>query len=137
MTKPVTTRAAGEARSVQQIWDALRRARAEQRPLTLAHVEDALFRHYLPMARSIARGHTPDGADPDELTQAAEVGLAQAILAWRQPDPDGFERFARAAITDQLRRHDRLTHRRGRGAPPVECAPELGVAGVPAPGSWS
>lgn len=41
---------------------------------------------------------------PDEAEQAAELGLAQAVLAWRQPDSDGFERFARAAITSELER---------------------------------
>ena len=94
----------------QEMWDALRRARAEQQPRTLAHVEDALFRHYLPMARTMAIAHTADTADPEAVGQAAEVGLAQAILAWRQRDSAGFDRYAHATISAQLRRHrDRLT----------------------------
>ena len=93
----------------QGLWDALARARAEQTPRTLAHVEDALFRHYLPMARAMARAHSPDNPDPEAAGQAAEVGLAHAILGWRHRDSAGFDRFARATITAQLRRHDRLT----------------------------
>jgi hypothetical protein len=124
----VTTRAAGGAESAQRLWDALRDARAEQRPLTLAQVEDALFRHYLPMARSIARGRAPDSVDSDALSQAAEVGLAQAILAWRRPDTDGFDRFASAAITDQLRRYDRLVPPSNRSGDRPTGVPRRGLS---------
>jgi hypothetical protein len=36
------------------------------------------------------------------------VGLAQAILSWRQRDSTRFDRYARVTIIDQLRRHDGL-----------------------------
>jgi DNA-directed RNA polymerase specialized sigma subunit len=127
--RTVITRDAGGSGSAQQMWEALRHARVEQKPRTLAHLEDALFRHYLPMARSMARSYAPDAADPDAHAQAAEVGLAQAILAWRRPSTDGFDRFAGAAITDQLRRHDRFTRPRDRpGATPAVPASAVVVA---------
>jgi DNA-directed RNA polymerase specialized sigma subunit len=111
MTSPDTQTSA----RVHQLWDALHQARTGQQPRALTRAEDALFRYYLPMARSMADQHAPDNPDPDDLGQAAEVGLAQAILGWRHRAPDGFDRFARSAITAQLRRHDHLTR---RGQPP-------------------
>ena len=58
----------------------------------LARVEDALFRHYLPMARAIARAHPPDDPDSEAIRHVVEVGLAQAILSWRQRDIARFDR---------------------------------------------
>jgi hypothetical protein len=95
-----------------ELWDALDRARAGEAPRQLARVEDALFRHYLPMARAVALAHPSDDPDPEAIRQAAEVGLAQAILSWRQRDSARFDRYARATISDQLRRHDGLTSTR-------------------------
>ena len=51
---------------VEQLWAALYQARAGEVPCTLAHVEDALFRYYLPVARTMARRHLPVTADPTE-----------------------------------------------------------------------
>ena len=45
--------------AAQELWDALGRARTEQTPCALSRVEDALFRHYLPMAWQMARAHAP------------------------------------------------------------------------------
>lgn len=125
MNRDTVTAGAAGTGVAQEMWDALRRARAEQTPRTLAQLEDALFRHYLPMARTMAIDHTVDTADPEAVGQAAEVGLAQAILAWRQRDSAGFDRYAQATISAQLRRHrDLLTGpaRRPttRRAPPVD-----------------
>jgi hypothetical protein len=92
----------------EQLWTALYQARSAQQPRTLAHVEDALFRHYLPMARSIADLSALEHQDRDGRRQAAEVGLAQAILSWRDRAPAEFKQFAGAAIAAQLRRHDAL-----------------------------
>ena len=99
--------------AAQKLWDALREAGADRMPRSVAHVEDALFRFYLPLARTMARVHTPGGDDHDQedTAQAAEVGLAQAILAWRHSDSSGFEAFARHAITTQLRRRDQFIRR--------------------------
>ena len=86
----------------QALWDALNRARRDQTLQTLACVEDAVFRYYLPMARSIA--HEPDTNDEGPgVDDAAELGLAEAVLAWRHRESDGFDRFARASITYRLR----------------------------------
>jgi len=63
------------------------------------------------MARTMA---THDGAVPgdhDPLTITAELGMAQAILAWRHRDGSGFEAFSRHAITTQLRRCEHHTRR--------------------------
>ena len=67
-----------------------------------ADLEDAAFRYYLPMARSLA--HSMCGESNDRVTaeQAAELGLAHAVLAWRQRSSAGFRRFARSAIMRQI-----------------------------------
>ncbi len=113
MTSPDTQTIA----TAEKLWDALRQARTGQQPCTLAHVEDALFRYYLPMARTMAHQHSPDNPNPDDLEQAAEVGLAKAVLGWRPCGPVGFDRYARAAIAAQLHHHDRLTRRARRSLP--------------------
>jgi hypothetical protein len=61
------------------------------------------------MSRASTRyQHDPGGAD-----QAAELGLAQAVLAWRQASSQGFDRAARSAIDAYLQRtHGRATRRR-------------------------
>jgi len=90
-----------------QLWTALVRARTGATPLTCAHTEDAVFRFYLPMARTMARQAwtgMPDAAASRDADQAAELGLAEAVLGWRQPDSAGFERYARAAISGRLQR---------------------------------
>jgi hypothetical protein len=87
--------------TAEQFWGALRQARSSNLPRTLAAVEDAQFRYYLPMARSMAARHQQG---VDDCRQAAEVGLADAILSWRHGRV-GFDRFARRTITAQLRRH--------------------------------
>jgi hypothetical protein len=124
MTSPATQTIA----TAEQLWDALRQARTGQQPCTLAHAEDALFRYYLPMARTMSHQHSLDRPDPDGLGQAAEVGLAQAILGWRHPGPAGFDRYARAAIAAQLHHHDHLTRRAQRprhgSRPPPGSVPE-------------
>ena len=84
----------------------LARAGTDDVPRTLAAAQDAVFRRYLPMARTLANG-AGDGSrpvDPTAAERAAELGLAQAVLRWRRPDSSGFEAFARAAIAAQLRR---------------------------------
>jgi hypothetical protein len=110
--------------TADELWEALDRARTGSQPRTLAQVEDALFRYYLPMARSIAARHAPDHPDPDGIGQAAEVGLAQAILGWRHRGPAGFDRFAGSTITAQLRRHDTLHREQRRPRPGTGPPPE-------------
>ena len=95
-----------DAAATQDVWYVLARARTDDAPRTLAAAQDAVFRRYLPMARTLANGPgTGDlPVDPAEAEQAAELGLAQAVLRWRRPDSGGFEVFARTAIASQLRR---------------------------------
>ena len=95
-----------DSAATQDVWCVLARAGTDDLPRTLAAAQDAVFRRYLPMARTLANG-AGDGSrpvDPTAAERAAELGLAQAVLRWRLPDSSGFEAFARAAIAAQLRR---------------------------------
>ena len=90
----------------RDVWYVLARAGTGNAPRTLAAARDAVFGRYLPMARTLATTPGPGSrpVDPADAEQAAELGLAQAVLGWRRPDGDGFEATARAAIAAQLRR---------------------------------
>jgi len=100
--------------AAQQLWDALILARADQ---VAAHAaQDAVFRFYLPMAHAMA--HHPAHAERDRTltVQAAEVGLAKAVLAWRHPDGQAFTAFAHAAIQAQIKQvPTAAAGRNGRG----------------------
>jgi hypothetical protein len=89
----------------ERLWNALFSARAGGLPRQVADLEDAVFRFYLPMARGLA--HTVVGesaADRVPAEQAAELGLARAILEWPGRTSGGFRRSARSAIMRQLLR---------------------------------
>jgi hypothetical protein len=86
-----------------RLWIALTLARAGDTPSTRAHTEDAVFRFYLPMARALARSSAQYPDDHEGAEQAAELGLAAAVLAWRYPSGQGFDRAAAAAINNHLR----------------------------------
>jgi len=102
-----------------RLWIALTLARAGDTPSTRAHTEDAVFRFYLPMARTLARSSARYPDDPEGAEQAAELGLAQAVLAWRYPSGQGFDRAAAAAITNHLRQgHTRTTPNPARTTAP-------------------
>ena len=109
-----------ESAFIRDVWYVLARASTDNAPRTLAAARDAVFGRYLPMARTLAitpgQGRRP--VDPADAEQAAELGLAQAVLAWRRPDGDGFEVIARAAIAAQLRRLPAATPGNGPGHPP-------------------
>ncbi len=90
------------AAETRWLWDALARARANYSPRVLAAAEDAVFRWYLPLARSLATGPGMRAVDPIAVEQAAELGLAQAVLSWRQPDWQEFQRYASSMITERL-----------------------------------
>lgn len=91
-----------EAAAAERLWDALFLARARKSARNLADMEDAVFRFYLPMARTLAHQVVEESQDPTAAEQAAELGLAQAVLAWRRRDSGGFRRFARSSIQLQL-----------------------------------
>ena len=92
-----------EAATAEKLWDALFLARARKSARNMADMEDAVFRFYLPMARTMAHEAVAESADPTAVEQAAELGLAQAVLAWRQRDSGGFRRLARSSIQFQLK----------------------------------
>jgi len=86
--------------AARPLWDRLTRARTESPIVSVA--EDAVFRFYLPLAHSLARSSaTPDVA-PERAEQVAELGLARAVLAWRQRDCSAFVAFVRGVILHQL-----------------------------------
>jgi hypothetical protein len=92
-----------DSAAAERLWDALYLARVGKSWQPVADLEDAAFRLYLPMARTLA--HTVAGgtaADRVTAEQAAELGLAHAVLAWRQRTSGGFRRFARSTIMRQL-----------------------------------
>lgn len=87
----------------QQLWDALNQARLQRAaPATLAHLEDQVFWFYLPLARSVTAVHPVLTENAAGAQQAAEIGLAEAVLEWRRSDGTGFPRFARDRINAQL-----------------------------------
>ena len=89
-----------------RLWRALHMARLHDRPEDIVDAEDALYRHYLPLAHALAAAH-PAGTDaPTAARHAAETALAAAIVAWRYRDPEEFQpwagkhiRIALAALT--------------------------------------
>jgi hypothetical protein len=101
-----------------RLWIALTLARAGDTPTIRAYTEDAVFRFYLPMARALARSSAQYPDDPEGADQAAELGLAQAVLAWRYPSGQGFDRAAAAAITNHLRQAPEPPHISPERPPP-------------------
>ena len=93
-----------DSAAAEKLWDALYLARAGKSGQPVADIEDAAFRFYLPMARSIARTvcDDPTSAAGADTVQAAELGLARAVLAWRQRTSGGFRRFARSTIMREI-----------------------------------
>jgi len=71
-------------------------------PGAVSAAEDAVFRLYLPMARSLAARTTAGSVAGTSPEQVAELGLAQAVLAWRKPHGDGFAAVARRCINGRL-----------------------------------
>jgi hypothetical protein len=98
------TQRSPESVQAGKLWDALFTARNGQSARNLADLEDAVFRFYLPMARTLAHelASGPKGFTAAE--RAAELGLAQAVLAWRHRDSSDFRRFATSSIQVQLNR---------------------------------
>ena len=90
----------------QDVWSVMARARGGRSPQKLAGARDAVFRTYLPMARTLANAAGTEllPVDPVRAGQAAELGLAKAVLGWRRSDGGGFELFASIAIAAQLDR---------------------------------
>jgi len=86
--------------TARTLWEALIRARSQSPVISAA--EDAVFRFYLPLARATARTYVGWAVDPDLAEQAAELGLANAVLAWRRADICAFAAFARAAMIRQM-----------------------------------
>ena len=114
MTETATRVPAHPADSVaaERLWDSLHQARTGQSRRLVADLEDAAFRRYLPLARTLAHTTTTtttttavdDAKEVDRIAfeQVAELGLANAVLAWRQRTSAGLRRFARSSIIREL-----------------------------------
>lgn len=77
----------------------------------------------------LARGEDVGGVDPVLAEQAAELGLARAVLAWRRPGTAAFPAYARAAIRSQIRRIPPPQAVRRSRRHPRATAPVGGTAG--------
>jgi|GEM_PF-6416227 len=76
-----------DSAAVERLRDALDLARAGQSAHTVADLEDAIFRVYLPMARALAlTAGDESSAEHGRSEQAAELGLAWCLR--HDPDPD-------------------------------------------------
>ena len=106
--------------AAKTLWDALIQARTQSPVISAA--EDAVFRFYLPLARATARTYAGWAVDPDLAEQAAELGLANAVLAWRRADICAFAAFARAAMIRQMSATANARARRLRPAIPAQPA---------------
>ena len=106
--------------AAKTLWDALIQARSQSPVISAA--EDAVFRFYLPLARATARTYAGWAVDPDLAEQAAELGLANAVLAWRRADICAFAAFARAAMIRQMSATANARARRLRPAIPAQPA---------------
>jgi hypothetical protein len=74
------------------------------RPDAVAAAEDRAFRLYLPLARELASDFAGGAAPaPVEVEWAADLALAKAVLGWPGVDGQGFDAYAREAITARLR----------------------------------
>ena len=104
-----------ESAAEERLWDALYLARAGKTGASTADLEDSVFRMYLPMARSLAHATIAESsADRPRAEEQAELGLAHAVLGWRQRTGGGFRHYARTAI---LRRLSGDTEYRSPAAP--------------------
>ena len=101
--RPTVDGRLADAAVAERLWDALYQARTGESHQPVAELEDAAFRFYLPMARTLA--HRVNGDTPmDRLRaeQAAELGLSHSLLTWRHHTSCGFRRYARSTILRQL-----------------------------------
>jgi hypothetical protein len=96
---------ADDAAATPDVWLVLARARTDGAHGASAAARDAVFRWHLPMARALANDPRPQSrpVDPAAAEQAAELGLAQAVLGWRHPNSHGFQAFALATVAARLR----------------------------------
>src|SRR5664279_4933853 len=109
-----------DAETAKTLWEALIQARSQSPVISAA--EDAVFRFYLPLARATARTYAGWAVDPDLAEQAAELGLANAVLGWRRADICAFAAFARAAMIRQMSTTANARARRLRSAIPARTA---------------
>lgn len=99
----VSIRPTALTRTDGHLWRALLEARRDGRHRTAAHVEDALFRFHLPMARRLAdRCADRPGPGRRRAADTAEIALSRAILRWSPGRDQAFTPWAAARIADDL-----------------------------------
>ncbi|MDF8264851.1 sigma-70 family RNA polymerase sigma factor [Luteipulveratus flavus] len=95
----------------------LLRHAARQSPAVAARVRDRVVQLHRPLALSLADGFD-EGADREQLRDAAVLGLVLAVRRYRPGDPDGFTAYATATIVALLQRCPRGEHDQDPTPPP-------------------
>ena len=89
----------------EQFWEYVNEVRTPDQSSDSVHLQNAIFRFYLPMAHQEAYRYISDHAlKTVEAMQAAELGLAAAVLIAGDHGQAKFEQDARAAIRSRLQR---------------------------------
>ena len=90
-----------------QLLDALVHARSTGHERNIAAAEQAIILEFLPQATRIALRQRGRGVEPEDLIQAARMGLVKAVRRWR-PQPDGgFMQYAGPMMLGEVQRHIR------------------------------
>ena len=79
----------GAAAAARALWRVAQWARTGSDRAGVTAADDGVYRFYLPWARALALGHVDAGVDLAVAEQAAELGLAKAVLAWGTPTATG------------------------------------------------
>lgn len=129
----------GAAAAARALWRVAQWARTGSDRAGVTAADDDVYRFYLPWARAFALDHVDAGVDLALAEQAAELGLAKAVLAWGHPDGDGFAGYAAAAVHQQIGRIPRPPASPGASDPPPGGPdrghrPALQDVGAPGPG---
>ena len=129
----------GAAAVGRALWRVAQWARTGSDRAGITAADDDVYRFYLPWARALALDHVDAGVDPALAEQAAELGLAKAVLAWEHHDGAGFAGYAAAAVHQQIGRIPRPPASPGApdpapGGPDRGPRPALQDVGAPGPG---
>jgi RNA polymerase sigma-B factor len=66
---------------------------------------ERLIEQYLPLVRAVAREHTRDGVDVDDLEQAGSIGLIKAVDRFDPARGVELGAYARPTVEGEIRRH--------------------------------
>jgi RNA polymerase sigma-B factor len=66
---------------------------------------DRLIEQYLPLVRAVAREHTRDGVDVDDLEQVGSIGLIKAVDRFDPGRGVDLAAYARPTVEGEIKRH--------------------------------